>query len=200
MEEGFITVTDIKHYAYCEAIIYITHVLGIAESTTEYMEYGSEVERDKSLGSIIAKFKVSEILKKPQLISREIMLCGSPDYIIRTNSGELIPVEIKWSEPSKHGRGKKDHVIQLAAYALLIEKCFRNRKYSVKKGVLYYLRPEGKLVVVNIDYELKAEVLKILRIIKEIINGKREPKTAKSKCPSCNYRNYCPWKKESPRK
>lgn len=51
-------------------------------------------------------------------------------------------------------------MIQLAAYALLIEKSFENRRYSIKRGVLYYLRPEGRLVVVNIDYELKTEVLK----------------------------------------
>ncbi len=197
MEEGFITVTDIKHYAYCEAIVYITHVLGIAEHATEYMEYGREIERDKSLGPIIAKFKVTEVLKKPQLISRELMLSGSPDYILRTKSGELIPVEIKWSEPGKHGRGKRDHVIQLAAYALLIEKSFENGRYSIKRGVLYYLRPEGRLVVVNIDYELKAEVLKALKVIKDVVDGRREPRISRNKCPSCNYRNYCPWRKES---
>ncbi len=196
MQEGYITATDIKHYAYCEVIVYITHILGVTEPVTEYMEYGSEVERDKSLGPIIARFKVKEVLKKPQLASKELMLCGSPDYILRTKSEELIPVEIKWSEPSRYGKGKKDHVIQLATYALLIEKTLKNRRYSIKRGILYYLRPEGKLIVVNIDYELKAEVLRILRNIREIIEGKRLPKPSRSKCSSCNYRNYCPWRKE----
>ncbi len=200
MEKGFITVNDIKHYVYCEAIVYITHVLGIAETTTNYMELGQEIEKEKSLAPVLSMFKVAEVIKRPYLVSPMLKLTGTPDFVLRTKTNELIPVEIKWSEPTKSGAGKRDHVVQIAAYAILLERTFNERKYSVKRGVIYYLRPKGRLLLINIDYELKKEVLKILDSIRGIINAKKIPKTSRKKCESCNYNRYCPWKKEETRK
>ncbi|MEM0233539.1 MAG: CRISPR-associated protein Cas4 [Candidatus Nezhaarchaeales archaeon] len=193
-EECHITVTDIKHYAYCEVIIYITHILGVREPATDYMEFGKEIEREKSLSFIVARLKVREVLRTPYMNSRELGLCGSPDYVVISGSGDLIPVEIKWAEPDKQGRAKKDHVLQLATYALLLEKTYVSRgRHSVKKGYIYYLKPQGKLVGVNIDYSLKLEVLKTLKRIREILEGRREPKPSLSKCASCNFLNSCPY-------
>ncbi|MEM0086424.1 MAG: CRISPR-associated protein Cas4 [Zestosphaera sp.] len=192
-EEGYITVTDIKHYAYCEVIIYVKHVLGIREHVTEYMEFGKEIEKDKNLGFITAKLKAIKTLKSPYMSSRELGLCGTPDYVIVSKSGDLIPIEIKWAEPSKQESAKKDHVLQLAAYALLLEKTYPDTRYSVKRGYIYYLRPQGKLVRVNIDYSLKLEVLRALKRIKEIVEGVREPRPSPSRCPSCNFRHSCPY-------
>lgn len=191
-EEGYITVTDIKHHAYCEVIIYIKYVLGVREHTTDYMEFGKEIEKDKNLGFIMAKLKALRVLKNPYMSSRELFLCGAPDYVIISKSGDLIPVEIKWAEPSKHDSAKKDHVLQLAAYALLLEKTYPNTRYSVKRGYIYYLRPQGKLVKVNIDYSLKLEVLRVLKRIKEIVDGVREPRPSLGKCLSCNFQRSCP--------
>ncbi len=192
-EEGYITVTDIKHYAYCEVIIYIKYVLGVKEHITDYMEFGREVEKEKNLSFIAARLKASEVLRTPYMSSKELKLCGGPDYIIVSKYGDLVPVEIKWAEPSKHGVAKKDHVFQLAAYAVLIEKTYPGRGCSVKRGYIYYLRPQGKLVKVNIDYNLKLEVLKILKMIREIAEGIKEPKPSLSRCPSCNFLNLCPY-------
>lgn len=192
-EEGYITVTDIKHYAYCEVIVYIEHVLGIKEHTTDYMEFGKEIEKEKTLSFIAARLRASKVMRDPHISSKELELCGRPDYVIVSRSGDLIPVEIKWAEPGKHGRAKKDHVLQLAAYALLLEKTYPGKRYSVKIGYIYYLKPQGRLVRVNIDYSLKLEILRILKKIKEITEGRREPIPSLKKCPSCNFRTSCPY-------
>ncbi|MGC9069515.1 MAG: CRISPR-associated protein Cas4 [Thermoprotei archaeon] len=194
-ELGYLTATDIKHYGYCEAIIYITHILGIQENPTEYMEYGREIEKEKYIAPVIAKYKPTKILKKPQIISKEYKLSGSPDYILITKHDEYIPLEIKWTEPTKEGKAKKDHILQITAYALLLEQ--KTRK-TIKKGILFYLKPEGKLIEINITYDLKLHLIKILKRIKEIVEGKREPKPSFEKCESCNYKQYCPFRPITP--
>ena len=192
-EEGCVTVTDVKHYAYCEAIIYVEHVLGLRERATEYMEYGKEIEREKCLGFIAAKLKASSVLRSPFLSSRELGLCGSPDYVVISKNGDLVPVEVKWAEPTESGAAKRDHALQLAAYALLLEKTYAGSRRSVKTGYIYYMRPQGRLVKVNIDYSLKLEVLRALERIREIAEGRREPRPSLGRCPSCNFLSFCPY-------
>ena len=191
--EWLITVTDLKHFAYCEVIVYLTHFLGVKESETEYMEYGKEVEKDKFIHQLYPKYKVKDVFKSVTLTSKELKLTGIVDYVLITKYGELIPVEIKWSEPLVGGKPKKDHVIQLAAYALLLEKEWSYLRPSVKRGIIYYLRPKGVYVEVLLDYALKKEVYKMLKKIKDITKGRKEPKP-KTKCGSCNYKPYCPYK------
>jgi CRISPR-associated exonuclease Cas4 len=191
-ELGYLTASDIKHYGYCEVIIYITHILGVQENPTEYMEYGKEIEKEKYITPAIAKYKPVKILKKPQLISKKYKLSGSPDYILVTKHGEYIPLEIKWAEPTKEGKAKNDHILQMVAYALLLEQ---STKKTIRRGAIFYLKPEGKLIEINISYDLKLQLIKILKRINEIIEGKREPKPiSREKCMSCNYKLYCPFK------
>ena len=192
-EEGYVRVTDVKHYAYCEAIVYVEYVLGLRERATEYMEYGKEVEKERNLGFIAAKLKAVEILRRPFLRSDELRLCGSPDYVVISKHGDLIPVEVKWAEPGPRGAAKRDHALQMAAYALLLEKTYRGERCSVKTGYIYYLRPQGRLVKVNIDYSLKLEALKAIERIREIAERRREPKPSPSRCPSCNFARACPY-------
>ncbi|PUA31175.1 MAG: CRISPR-associated protein Cas4 [Zestosphaera tikiterensis] len=195
MSEGewLITVTDLKHFAYCEVIVYLTHFLGVEESETEYMEYGKEIEKEKFIQQLYPKYKVKEVFRSVALTSKELRLTGVVDYVLITKHNEIIPVEVKWSEPLISGRPKKDHVIQLAAYALLLEKGWTHLRPSVKRGVIYYLKPKGVYVEVAIDYSLKKEIYRTLKKVEDIIKGKKEPKP-KAKCGSCNYKPYCPYK------
>lgn len=195
MCEGCVfTTTDIKHFAWCEAIIYVKYVLGFRERVTEYMEYGDEVEKEKHIVSAMKKFGGSYVIKHPLLIDESLGLTGIPDYVIITRHGEGIPLEIKWAEPSRGGRPKRDHIMQLSAYALLIERTWRSLiKPSVKRGAIYYLRPEGRLIEVSISYDMKLQVMKALKTINEIASGIREPRPKRSKCPSCGYARHCPY-------
>jgi len=194
-EEGpEFTVNDLKHLYWCEAIIYVKYFLGVKEPPTEYMLYGSEQEVEKHVAFAIKAVKAVKAFKHPYLEDPQLSLGGAPDYVLITRAGEAIPLEIKWSEPGRGGAPKRDHLMQLAAYALLIERCLRNEiKSSVKRGLIYYLRPQGKLIKVSITYGMKANIIKALKRMKAIATGKQEPKPRTSKCRSCNYARHCPY-------
>ena len=194
-EEGpEFTVNDIKHFYWCEAIIYVKHFLGIKETPTEYMVYGSEQEVEKHVAFAVRAVKAVKVLKHPYLEDPELSLGGAPDYVLITRQGEAVPLEVKWSEPGRGGTPKRDHLMQLTAYALLIERCLRKEiKSSVKRGLIYYLRPEGKLIKATITYGMKANIIKALRRMKAIAAGTQEPKPRTNKCGSCNYARHCPY-------
>ncbi|MEZ0345799.1 MAG: CRISPR-associated protein Cas4 [Infirmifilum sp.] len=192
MEEWAVSVNDLKHFAYCEAILLLTHRLGFRETETEYMMYGKEVEKEEFLRQIVHKYKVKKIHRQPALVSRELRLSGVPDAVLETASGELIPLEVKWSEPPPSSKVKRDHFIQLSAYAVLIERTWLERKASVKRGIVYYLRPTPRFFEVRISAEDKAAVLRLLERAILVATGKAEPRPRRT-CRDCNYRSFCPF-------
>jgi len=192
-EEWLLTVNDLKHFAYCEAIVYLTHFMGVKEAPTEYMEYGREVEREEHLQQLLRKYRVARVLRGVQLVSRELGLAGSPDFILATRLGELIPVEVKWAEPLPRGGVKRDHVVQLAAYAVLIERTWREARLSVKRGVVLYLRPAPKFFEVSVTAEDKRALLDLLKRALDVARGRAEPRT-RARCTGCNYYAYCPFR------
>lgn len=194
--ETMFTVTDVKHYAYCPAIIYVKYVLGFRESTTEYMEMGREIHKEKIILPIIAKYKPAKILKNPLLTCKKLSLSGSPDYILIRENGFGVIVEVKWAEPPKRGV-KRDHKLQSAAYSLLVDCCL---KIPARIGVIFYLKPQPKLYEIPITGRLQREVKKILEDMKNIVENAAplEPKIPWRRCISCNYKTFCPSKKPAP--
>ncbi|MCD6564196.1 MAG: CRISPR-associated protein Cas4 [Thermoproteales archaeon] len=185
-----LTATDVKHYAYCPVIVYITHVLGIWETETEYMQIGKEQHEEKIIAPIIAKYKPKKVLKTPFLNCPRESLSGTPDYILIARYGYGIIVEVKWAEPAKRGI-KYDHKLQLGTYAILTE-C-KLGLYS-KIGVIYYLRPKPKLYEIPITETLIKQAKKAIKNIKNIVSSGTPPEIRISprRCSGCNYRRYCP--------
>ena len=190
-ESMFFTATDIKHYAYCPSIIYIKYVLGIREKTTEYMEMGREIHDEKAITPIIAKYKPNKIIRNPYLKCKKYFLSGRPDYLFISKYKYGIVVDVKWAEPIKSRIIKRDHRLQIGAYALLV-KCSLN--IDVKIGVICYLKPQPKLFEINITDRLLKEVIKIIKKMREIVEKGYpvQPKISWKKCIGCNYRAYCP--------
>jgi CRISPR-associated exonuclease Cas4 len=66
------------------------------------------------------------------LFSREHQLTGKPDYLVRENRA-IIPVEVKSSRAPASGP-REGHILQLAAYCLLVEETERVRPaYGIVK-------------------------------------------------------------------
>jgi CRISPR-associated protein Cas4 len=192
MDDWLLNVNDLKHFAYCEAIVFLTHHLGIKETPTEYMMFGKEIEKEKYLQQIFQKYKVTKIHRNVELVSKRLRLAGTPDAILETKHGEFIPVEIKWSEPPAGTRIKRDHYIQLIAYSVLIEEVFTWRKCSVKRAVVFYLKPQPKFFEVTITYEDKRMLISTLERALRVAKGLAEPKLRKD-CTDCNYKAFCPY-------
>jgi len=183
------TAGDVKHYAYCPIIVYITHVLGIRETETEYMAYGREREIETAVVAAIKLVNAVEVRRRINVESKTLGLSGVVDYVLVTRSGELVPLDIKWSEALKSP--KTDHVLQLAAYALMLEESFGA---MVKMGLLYYITSGGgRIFRIFMTSELRRRLESAVRDMVDIIKrGPVNVRINKRRCISCNYRPYCP--------
>ncbi|RLF14408.1 MAG: CRISPR-associated protein Cas4 [Thermoprotei archaeon] len=188
-EDEYVTAVEVKHYAYCPRIVYFTHVLHLHERLTEAMEAGREAHDESMIAPLIPKLKASKVLKVPELASEGLRLKGKPDYIIVTKHGEYIPIEVKWAEPTKEGGVKRDHKLQLAAYALLIEDAF---KVTVKRAAVHYTRA-NKLYIIPITPDLKREARNTIQDIHRIILSEEPPAPTRDlrKCENCGFKQYC---------
>jgi CRISPR-associated exonuclease Cas4 len=122
-------------------------------------------------------------IEKP-LFSRRYALTGKPDYIVEEN-GATIPIEVKPNRvaPAPY----ESDVIQLAAYALLIEESFgSNPPY----GLLKY-----RDAVFQIDFtaELCARLIDLMDtmrddwVAQDVARSHVEP----ARCRACGYRSEC---------
>ena len=185
---GEFSVTDIKHYAYCPVIIYITHFLGVREEATEYMKYGSEIETKDIVTAAVKMVKAKRILRSIQVSSR-LGFSGVVDYLLVTRFNEYVPMEIKWSEIEDKAR--VDHVLQLAAYSIAIEETFNT---VVKLALIHYVRGSGGVFVrVHVTQPLRDRVIGALNEMRRISGGDlKGVRVNRRRCISCNYRAYCP--------
>lgn len=137
-------------------------------------------ERSKVRGHIAY---IGEIGSAPVLRSEEHGLTGRPDYILEIEGG-LVPVEVK---TGRVPRGPLfSHVIQLAAYCLLLEK-----EGVVTHGILRYGDVEH---IVAFDDNLRSLLMKKMDEMRaamasgEVHRDHDRP----GKCRSCSRREACP--------
>jgi CRISPR-associated exonuclease Cas4 len=118
------------------------------------------------------------------LFAREYLVTGKPDYLVSAD-GDVIPVEVKSGRAP--AQPYASHVLQLAAYCLLVEENIHRRP---PYGIIKYA--DGAF---EVDYtlELETELLETLdrmRADLEAGDGSRnhgEP----SRCQACGYRDQC---------
>ena len=187
--EKFITAVEVKHYAYCPRIVWFTHVLHLHEPVTEAMELGSEEHDESFITPLIRMVGAVRVLRNVELESERLRLRGKVDFVLITRFGEHVPVEVKWAEPARGGGPKRDHKLQLAAYALMLEELTGR---PVKRAAIYYARV-GKIVVFPLDEHEKREAKRIIRRVHEMVETGKEPavRVPKSRCINCGFRRYC---------
>jgi CRISPR-associated exonuclease Cas4 len=139
-------------------------------------------ERSKVHGRIAY---IGEAGTAPVLRSDEYGLSGRPDYILEIDGG-LVPVEVK---TGRVPRGPLfSHVIQLAAYCLLLEK-----EGTVTHGILRYGDVEH---IIAFDENLRYLLLKKMEEMQAAIaSGEvHRDHDRPGKCRSCSRRDSCPEK------
>ena len=97
----------------------------------------------------------------------------------------VYPVDFKFTR----GRPHKNHLYQLAGYALILEDQLGR---PVEKGFIYLI-PQKDAVVFDLSEKVKLECLNTLRRIREMILTERFPEapSTRAKCIDCEYQNYC---------
>lgn len=127
-------------------------------------------------------------LDKPAkpLFHKELRLVGKPDYIVKKYNN-FIPIEVKSGNPDKP---YKNHVMQLAAYCLLIEE---NYNTVVPYGVIQYDKTQS---IISFTEDLKSELKNIIEKMRsELKSGKIERNhNIINKCSFCSLKNDCDYK------
>jgi CRISPR-associated exonuclease Cas4 len=123
-------------------------------------------------------------IEKP-LFSRQFRLTGKPDYMVQ-HGRDIIPVEVK-SSPAPNDGPRRSHVLQLAAYCLLIEEAYRQRP---KYGIVKYA---DRMFAVDYTDALQAELLDVITAMRDDLTrgGAERSHDEAARCMRCGYRHAC---------
>ena len=123
--------------------------------------------------------------KQDTIFSRELRLVGRPDYLVREKDGSIVPVEVKSGfAPLEPYDG---HVLQLAAYCLLVEEAHGIRP---SHGILQY---RDRAFAIDFTYELEGDLLDLLEVMREdalteeVFRDHDDP----ARCHSCGFLSHC---------
>ena len=118
------------------------------------------------------------------LFSQEFQLTGKPDYLV-ADGADIIPVEVKSGRAP--AQPYKSHVLQLAAYCLLVEECYgRQPPY----GIVKY---DDRAFEVDYTPELEEELLTILEDMEADLAEGDAPRNHEDarRCQACGHREHC---------
>jgi len=124
-------------------------------------------------------------LEKP-LFSRIHRLTGKPDYLVQQGR-EIVPVEVKSAHAPSDGP-RRSHVLQLAAYCLLVEETYRQKP---KYGIVKYA---DRMFAVDYTDALRTELLDVIDAMRaDLTRGAAERSHDEAaRCAHCGYRHACP--------
>ena len=120
-------------------------------------------------------------------ISKRLLMAGKPDYLIKDRNGDLIPVEVKSSNAPRAGRPYESHLMQLAAYFLLLEDVLQR---PVPYGLLRYRN--RTLRVANTD-ELRARLMDVIAQMRRLMarDVARRNHNRPQRCSRCSVAHAC---------
>jgi len=120
------------------------------------------------------------------LVSQRFGLIGRPDYLVRADEG-IIPVEAKSTRCPANGRPYDSHIMQLAAYCLLVEDVLGA---EVPYGVVRYADEE---IAVDYTPELKEELIALLAEMNDARLPDDVPRSHEDarRCHGCSMRESC---------
>jgi CRISPR-associated exonuclease Cas4 len=112
-------------------------------------------------------------------------LAGRPDYLVRRGK-RLIPVEVK----SSHAPGEgphRSHILQLAAYCLLVEAEYQHRP---ERGIIKYA---DRMFEVDYTPGLESALLDTLDAMRDRLaaGGAARSHHEPARCIRCGYRQLC---------
>jgi CRISPR-associated exonuclease Cas4 len=121
------------------------------------------------------------------LYSDRYMLVGRPDYLVRCE-GEIRPIEVKSMKMPRSGP-YTSHVMQLAAYCLLVEENFG---CSPTCGLIRYA---DETVRVNYDGDLRRHLIETINQVRRArelpLEAVHRSHNREARCRGCSYRAVC---------
>ena len=126
----------------------------------------------------------------------DVYLIGKPDLVMRdTGTGGVSVVDLKSGRAPE--KMSPPHMMQLAAYFLLVEKNF---PFTAEKGIIRYLDDGNKELCVSNSPELKnmlEERVREIAAAKEAMASGAAPMLTRNHCDGhrclrCEYKDRCP--------
>ena len=136
-------------------------------------------------GTVIYTDSGAWIPNSTPLYARDVYLVGKPDYLVEEASGLIVPVEIKSGRaPAQPWDG---HVLQLAAYCLLVEQNFGVRPAY---GIIQY---RDRAFAIDYTDEIENELLDVLADMRaDMFEGELDrDHNDWGRCANCGVRNHC---------
>jgi CRISPR-associated exonuclease Cas4 len=120
-------------------------------------------------------------------ISKRLLMAGKPDYLMKDRNGDLIPIEVKSSNAPRAGRPYESHLMQLAAYFLLLEDVLQR---PVPYGLIRYRN--RTLRVANTD-ELRARLMDVIAQMRRLMarDVARRNHNRPQRCSRCSVAHAC---------
>lgn len=185
----WLAATDLKQWAYCPRIPFYRYVLPVRPAPTYKMERGKMVQAavealERRRGVRAYGLRNGERRFGLWLHSERLGLSGKLDLLILTRDA-CYPVDFKDTE----GGARRNHRLQIAAYALLAEETF---KRPVPDGFVY-LVPEKRVVALSLTGADRDEVGQAVAAIRRMIAREElpPPTPIRARCRACEFINYC---------
>lgn len=182
-------VSDLRQYHYCPRVVYYQYVMPVDKAITYKMEKGKAAQEDLEELEQRRKLRAYGLGEGNRRFnwwvhSERLGLSGKLDMVIETRDA-LYPVDFKFTR----GRPRKNHVYQLAGYALILEETVGR---PITNGFIYLI-PQKDAVVFDLTDQIKRECMEALEEIRDMIISERfpDPPSGKAKCVDCEYQNYC---------
>jgi CRISPR-associated exonuclease Cas4 len=136
-------------------------------------------------GTVIYADTGTWIRQQEALYSPDLRLVGKPDYLVEEAGGMILPVELKSGRAG--ARPHQGHVLQLAAYCLLVDDLFGRRPAY---GILQY---RDRAFAIDYTIELEEEVLDLLVEMREsLFEGELDrDHNDWGRCARCGLREHC---------
>ncbi|MCA9969366.1 MAG: Dna2/Cas4 domain-containing protein [Anaerolineales bacterium] len=136
-------------------------------------------------GNVIYADGAAWIPNDTPLYADDLCLVGRPDYLVEQADGQIVPVELKASRaPAEPYEG---HVLQLAAYCLLVEA-----NYGVRPthGILQY---RDAAFAIDYSEELEEDLLDLLAEMREDLfaDDLDRDHSDWGRCARCRLRGAC---------
>lgn len=188
-DRTFLTVTDLKQYAYCPRVVYYTYCLPLLRPQTAKMRESHLAHEEESRREVrrgLRPYGLDEGQREfdVPLRSDALGLSGKADLVI-TTAEEQIPVDYKLST-----RGASAHFrIQLAAYGLMLREM---RGLTVRRGFVYSLVTR-KAEEVALTARLTNQVERLVAAIHTMIAREQMPErpNQRARCIGCEFRRFC---------
>lgn len=122
------------------------------------------------------------------LFSRTHRLSGRPDYLVQQGR-DLIPVEVKSGHAPPNGP-YTSHILQLAAYCLLVEAAYDRRP---PYGIILYANAADHAYQIDYTSALEENLLIILDKMRWALAKGDAPRdhSHAARCRACGYRESC---------